>query len=53
MFGSPITSWDGVTAAYYAGAGGEAIWLVLSIIVCAAALVLGSRHEKHSYSKLK
>lgn len=47
MIGSPIDSWDKATdAAYYVGQGsGEAIWLLISIILCIVALIWGHRHE--------
>jgi len=53
MVGSPISSWDGVEGAYYAGSGGEPFWLAVAIAICVIALVLGSRHERSSYRKLK
>ena len=46
--GAPFTgSWDAVAdAAYYAGAGFEAGWLWISIIMCVGALWWGHNHEK-------
>ncbi len=45
--GAPFTgSWDAVAdAAYYAGAGFEAGWLLVSIALCLLALWMGHRHE--------
>jgi len=54
MIGTPIENgtWNGVEAGYYAGMGsGEMIWLLISIVMCVIALVVGSRHEKSSYRK--
>lgn len=51
MIGTDITDWAAVEGAYYAGQGGEAIWLILSMILCVAALIFGSRHEKATYRK--
>lgn len=51
MFGTDITDWSAVEGAYYAGQGSELAWLVLSILLCVAALVIGSRHEKRAYRK--
>lgn len=55
MFGSPIEdgSWNSMTdAAYYAGhGGGEAIWLIISIVLCVVALYVGARHESEAYKK--
>ena len=55
MLGSPIEdgSWNSVAdAAYYAGhGGGEAVWLIVSIVLCVVALFVGARHESQSYKK--
>jgi len=56
MIGSPLeeASWNNVEGAYYVGAGsGEAIWLFVSIGLCALALIGGLIHEKSSYRKIK
>lgn len=53
LVGTDITDWSAVEGAYYAGAGTEGIWLVLSMILLVAALVAGLRHEKLAYSKAK
>ena len=53
--GSTIVSWDTFEkGAMYLGAGTswEAIWLILSIVLCIIALVAGSRHEKAAYRKI-
>lgn len=51
MIGTDITDWAAVDGAYYAGQGGEAIWLILSMALCVAALIFGARHEKAAYRK--
>ncbi|MGF1630300.1 MAG: hypothetical protein ACFCUT_12580 [Kiloniellaceae bacterium] len=50
--GSPIESWEGAEA-IFTGAGGATpvIVLVLAAIACFGAIVLGSIHEEHVYSK--
>lgn len=53
MIGTEITDWAAVEGAYYAGAGSEATWLVLSIALCLGALIFGARHEKTAYRKTK
>lgn len=53
MIGTDITDWAAVEGAYYAGMGSEAVWLVLSIILCLGALVFGALHEKSAYRKTK
>ncbi len=52
MIGTPFEgSWDTVTdAAYYTGAGGEAIWLWISIALCILACVIGHMHEARANS---
>ena len=50
--GSPLESFDGFEGAYYTGAGStEFVWLIISIILCVAALVVGARHELDAYKK--
>ncbi|MEM7268501.1 MAG: hypothetical protein AAF401_04520 [Pseudomonadota bacterium] len=53
--GSPgIESWDAwEKGAYYMGAASswESIWLIVSIIMCVLAIIIGSRHEKDAYRK--
>ena len=62
--GSNFNSWDdyiaaigaegGTTGAYYTGAGGgEMLWLIVSIVFCVIALVLGARHELGAYRKME
>lgn len=53
LIGTNITDWAAVEGAYYAGAGTEAIWLFLSMLLCVGALVAGSRHERAAYRKTK
>ncbi len=53
MIGTDITDWAAVDGAYYAGMGSEAIWLFLSMVLCAGALVIGALHEKNAYKKTK
>jgi hypothetical protein len=53
MIGTDITDWAAAEGAYYAGIGSEGIWLFLSLVLCIGALVLGSRHEKNAYKKIK
>lgn len=50
--GAPFEgSWDAVTdAAYYAGAGAEFIWLLVSIVLCLVAIWIGHRHESKANS---
>ena len=53
MTGAPFDTgtWAGVTDSYYAGAGGEAIWLYISIAFCVVALIGGAIHEGKAYKK--
>lgn len=53
MIGTNITDWSTVEGAYYAGAGGEGIWLALSILLLLLALVFGSLHEKKAYIRAR
>ncbi len=53
MIGTDITDWAAVEGAYYAGQGGEAIWLILSFGLCTVALIIGSLHEKKAYRKTR
>jgi len=50
--GAPFEgSWDAVVdSAYYAGAGGEFIWLMVSIALCILACVIGHGHESKANS---
>ena len=44
--GSSFDNWDAVKdAAYYVGQGSEPIWLIVSVVMCVAALVVGHSHE--------
>ena len=55
MFGAPFDSgtWEGITESYYAGAGGEAIWLFISIGFCVLALLGGHIHEIRAYRNVR
>lgn len=53
LIGTDITDWSAVDGAYYAGAGTELIRLIVSIVLCVASLVAGSRHERAAYRKVK
>ncbi len=53
LIGTNITDWSAVDGAYYAGAGTELIWLIVSIVLCVVSLVAGSRHEQAAYKKVK
>jgi hypothetical protein len=48
--GSPIDSWEGATT-IFTGAGGASpgIILLISVVVCFGAIVLGAIHEEHAY----
>ncbi len=50
--GSPITAWEGATA-IFTGAGGvtPGLFLLLSVVVCVAAIYHGAKHETHSYER--
>lgn len=50
--GSNFDTWNGVEGAYYVGAGsGEMLWVIVSVVLCVIALIIGARHELSSYSK--
>ncbi len=56
MIGAPFDTgtWNGVEAGYYTGmGGGEMTWLIISIIMCVVALIIGSRHELSAYRKVE
>jgi hypothetical protein len=53
LIGTTITDWSTADGAYYAGQGTEAIWLMLSLVLCIVALIAGSRHERAAYQKAK
>lgn len=46
-------SWEAAEGAYYAAVGGELVWVVISVVMCCAALFVGSRHELDAYQKAK
>jgi hypothetical protein len=53
LIGTDITDWSKVGGAYYAGAGSEGVWLILSVILCVLALIMGLRYERAAYRKVK
>ena len=48
-------SWNAVEGAMYMGNGTawEIIWLLVSVVMCVAALWVGGRHEIDAYKKLE
>ncbi len=53
--GSPITSWEGVTA-YFTGAdsGFEiGVFLILAVVICVVPIVECAIHERKAYNKIK
>ena len=52
---SAFADWAEFEGAIYMGGGTawEYIWLLLSIVLCVVALVVGSRHEHDAYKRLK
>jgi hypothetical protein len=53
MIGTDITDWSAVEGAYYAGMGSEMAWLLVSMVLCFGALVIGALYEKLAYNKSK
>lgn len=53
--GSAFSDWAEFTGPIYMGANTswEVIWFLVSVAICVAALVIGSRHELDAYKKLK
>lgn len=53
MIGAPFENWSDVAgASYYTGlGGGELIWLVISIVLCVLAILVGHSHENKINSK--
>jgi hypothetical protein len=51
--GSDFDTWNGIEGAYYMGmnSGWEVIWLLVSIVMCVAALYMGATHELEAYEK--
>jgi len=51
--GSNFDTWNDVAGPIYMGANSswEVIWLIVSIVMCLAALWVGSRHELDAYKK--
>lgn len=52
--GSPIDSWEGA-GAYFTGAGGGSpgFFLLLAVVVCVGAIVIGAINEEKTYKKHK
>ena len=54
--GSPFetATWNGVTGAYFTGAGGGMVWvwLLIAIALCIVPLFVGHRHEKAAYERM-
>ncbi|MEM9063570.1 MAG: hypothetical protein AAGD13_24185 [Pseudomonadota bacterium] len=44
-------SWDVAEGAYYSAVGSELIWLIVSVVMCLAAMFVGSKHELDAYRK--
>ena len=55
MFGSPLgeAGWAGAETYYPGAGGGETIWLLVSIALCAVALIAGIVHERHAYARVE
>lgn len=53
--GSSFSSWNNIDGAIYTGANGvmEIVWLVTSVVLCIAALVIGARHELDAYRRIE
>ena len=52
--GTEIKDWAAVEGAYYTGYGSaEMFWLLLAVVLCILALIVGSKHELDAYKKLK
>lgn len=53
--GSAIDTWNDIAGPIYMGANSswEHIWLIASIVMCVAALIVGSRHELDAYKKVE
>lgn len=52
--GTSITDWEAVEGAFYAGAySSEVLWFLIALGLTILPLVLGQKHEKKSYEKLK
>ncbi|MFW2589735.1 hypothetical protein [Sagittula sp. SSi028] len=49
-----VTTWDGITGAFYTGYGSiEGFWLIVCLGLVAAAVTFGWRHEEHAYKATK
>ena len=53
LTGTTITDWSQVEGAYYAGAGTEGVWLLVSVALCVLSLFVGLRHERIAYRKTR
>ena len=53
LTGTTITDWSQVEGAYYAGAGTEGVWLLVSVVLCVLSLFVGLRHERAAYRKTR
>ena len=53
--GSAFSDWAEFTGPIYMGANTswEVIWFLVSVAICVAALVIGSRHELDAYKRMK
>ena len=53
--GSAFSNWEEFTGPIYmgAGTGWEVFWTLVAAALCVGALVMGSRHEKDAYKRLK
>lgn len=54
MVGSPLkeATWNTAEGAIYNGAGsGEMTWLIVSIVLCVCALLIGHGHESRAYQR--
>lgn len=53
--GYDLENIDALSGAMYMGAGGSLpmIFLIISIIVCVLACIIGSKHELDAYKKIK
>jgi len=54
MIGSPLkeATWNTAEGAIYNGAGqGEMTWLIVSIVLCVVAFLIGHGHEAAAYRK--
>lgn len=51
--GTSITDWAAVDGAMYTGAGGgEMLWVIVALVLCVVALVIGFKHEHDAQKKI-